>query len=213
MCAGTVVDPPGETSASTASITSRSRSVALRLSLDLSARISTLARMGMVLRRSTTRWTRPSDFNNAVRSTVTFISQPVRSGGNQPLEPRSGGQRPNWPQQQSTPRGGSKGDAPGRNRQGRRRAPPPFFPAIQRRKGLATAGEASSVLQLPLQNLDFLGQRRVIAHEVLDLAHRMQDGGVIASAEAAPDLRQRTQRQRLGEIHGHLARANDIGRA
>jgi hypothetical protein len=31
----------------------------------------------MVLRRSTTRWTWPSDFNNSERSTVTFIAQSV----------------------------------------------------------------------------------------------------------------------------------------
>ena len=31
----------------------------------------------MVLRRSTTRWTWPSDFNNSERSTVTFIAKSV----------------------------------------------------------------------------------------------------------------------------------------
>ena len=55
--AGTVVTPPGETSAATVSITSRSRSVALNASLERSARTSTLASIGMVLRRSTTRCT------------------------------------------------------------------------------------------------------------------------------------------------------------
>ena len=78
MCAGTVVDPPGPTSAAMVSVTSRSRSVAFRLSFERSARISTLARIGMVLRRSTTRCTWPSDFNNSERSTVTFIAKSVR---------------------------------------------------------------------------------------------------------------------------------------
>src|SRR5919198_3803237 len=73
MCAGTVVEPPGPTSAEIVSVTSTSRSVALKASFDFSALINTLARIGMVLRRSTTRWTWPSDFNSAARSTVTFI--------------------------------------------------------------------------------------------------------------------------------------------
>ena len=33
----------------------------------------------MVLRRSTTRWTWPSDFNNSERSTVTFIAKSVHA--------------------------------------------------------------------------------------------------------------------------------------
>src|SRR5436309_6608204 len=73
MCAGTVVAPTGPTSAEIVSVISRSRSVALKASLDFSVLISTLARIGMVLRRSTTRWTWPSDLNSAARSTVTFI--------------------------------------------------------------------------------------------------------------------------------------------
>src|SRR6184192_1938083 len=73
MCAGTVVAPPGPTSAEIVSVISTSRSVALKASPDFSALISTLARIGMVFRRSTTRWTWPSDLNSAARSTVTFI--------------------------------------------------------------------------------------------------------------------------------------------
>src|SRR5215510_196439 len=73
MCAGTVVAPAGPTSAEIVSVISTSRSVALKASLDFSALISTLARIGIVLRRSTTRWTWPSDLNSAARSTVTFI--------------------------------------------------------------------------------------------------------------------------------------------
>ena len=79
MWAGTVVDPPGPTSAAMVSVTSTSRSVALRLSFERSARSSTLARIGMVLRRSTTRWTWPSDFNNSERSTVIFIAKSVHA--------------------------------------------------------------------------------------------------------------------------------------
>src|SRR4029450_2131449 len=81
MCAGTVVEPLGPTSAEIDSVTSTSRSVALKVSFDFSALINTLARIGMVLRRSTTRWTWPSDFNSAARSTVTFIVRSARSRG------------------------------------------------------------------------------------------------------------------------------------
>src|SRR6516225_5290787 len=84
MCAGTVVEPPGPTSAEIVSVTSTSRSVALKVRFDFSALINTLARIGMVLRRSTTRWTWPSDFNSAARSTVTFIFQSARSRGQAP---------------------------------------------------------------------------------------------------------------------------------
>src|SRR5689334_6691612 len=78
MCAGTVVEPPGETSAAIESVTSRSRSVAFRLSLPRSALTRTLARIGIVLRRSTTRWTCPSDLRSSARSTVTFMGDPLR---------------------------------------------------------------------------------------------------------------------------------------
>src|SRR5215467_1917316 len=141
MCAGTVVTPPGDTSAPIVSITSRSRSVALKASLERSARISTLARIGMVLRRSTTRWTCDSDFKSSARSTrrrtlkLTRRTRRFKSNGGAGLLPRS-------------------------------------------------------LLQLALQRLDLFGQRGVVADQVLDLAHRMQDGGVIAPPEAPPDLGQ-----------------------
>src|SRR5262245_9709098 len=78
MWAGTVVAPPWPTSAAIDSVTSRSRSVALKASVERSALIRTLARIGMVFRRSTTRWTWLSDFSRAARSTVTFMSDPAR---------------------------------------------------------------------------------------------------------------------------------------
>ena len=70
---------PVAVSAGSVSVTSRSRSVALSASRALSARNSTLPRIGMVLRRSTTRWTWPSDFRSCARSTVTFILISARS--------------------------------------------------------------------------------------------------------------------------------------
>src|ERR1700704_1082245 len=79
MWAGTVVDPPVATSAASVSVTSRSRSVAFSDSRAFSARTRTLPRIGMVLRRSTTRWTWLSDFSSCARSTVTFIAKSARS--------------------------------------------------------------------------------------------------------------------------------------
>ena len=83
MCAGTVVDPPGATSAAIVSVTSISRSVAFNESLERSPCKSTLARIGIVLRRSTTRWTCPKDFNNSERSTVTFIVKSMKKAETQ----------------------------------------------------------------------------------------------------------------------------------
>src|SRR5579871_2615694 len=79
MCAGTVVDPPVAVSAASVSVTSRSRSVAFSDNCAFSARSRTLPRIGIVLRRSTTRCTWPSDFRSCARSTVTFIAISARS--------------------------------------------------------------------------------------------------------------------------------------
>src|SRR3712207_8990816 len=54
-----------------------SRSVALSCRPPCPARISTFDRIGIVVRRSTTRCTCPSDRNRAARSTVTLITRPV----------------------------------------------------------------------------------------------------------------------------------------
>jgi hypothetical protein len=51
-------------------------------------------------------------------------------------------------------------------------------------------GAIRLLLQLTLQNLDFLGQRHIIADQALDLTHRMQHGGVVAAAETPADFRQ-----------------------
>src|SRR6266849_5420850 len=80
MWAGTVVAPPGLTSAVTVSMTSRSRSVAFNDSSVTLERSSTLARIGIVLRRSTTRCTWDSDLSKSARSTVTFMRNPAYLG-------------------------------------------------------------------------------------------------------------------------------------
>jgi hypothetical protein len=53
-----------------------------------------------------------------------------------------------------------------------------------------TAGECRLFLQLPLERLDFLGERRVVAHEMFDFTHRVQDGGMVAAAKASADFGQ-----------------------
>src|ERR1700677_2058717 len=47
-----------------------------------------------------------------------------------------------------------------------------------------------SILKQAFERLDLLRQRAVGASQILDLAHRVQDGGVVASAEAPADLGQ-----------------------
>src|ERR1019366_5168373 len=127
MCAGTVVEPAGATSAAIDSMTSRSRSVAFRLNADFSARTRTLARIGMVLRRSTTRWTWPSDFSNAARSMVTFMANTTPRGS------------PTW-------LGGAVFARV-------EHVEPQVFPAIH-----GQSASERSLLQLPLQDLDLVGQ-------------------------------------------------------
>src|ERR1700729_3106405 len=129
MCAGTVVEPAVAVSAAGVSVTSRSRSVAFSDSRAFSARISTLPRIGMVLRRSTTRWTCPSDFRSCARSTVTFIAYPPdpkmeKPGGRKarrdvwdPKSPIKAGFDQN-------PKGGPQGGADGRRAQEKRGAVP-----------------------------------------------------------------------------------------
>ena len=45
-------------------------------------------------------------------------------------------------------------------------------------------------LQLTLERFDLFGERNILRHQCLDLAHGMQHRGVIASPEAAADFGQ-----------------------
>src|SRR3954447_7995838 len=66
-----------------------------------------------------------------------------------------------------------------------------------RRRGRAQSGrdwKKRSLLQLALERVYLLRERDILGHQRLDLAHGVQNGGVITSAEPASDLRQRTQR-------------------
>ena len=76
------------------------------------------------------------------------------------------------------------------NRTKRRRLPAigVSFPLGWRLSFHRARGEARSLLQLPLQELDLLGQRRIGRHQVFDLAHGVQHGGVVTAAETSSDL-------------------------
>src|ERR1700730_18287642 len=196
--AGTVVDPPGPTSAAIASVTSTSRSVALRLSFERSARNSTLARIGIVLRRSTTRWTWPSDFSNSERSTVIFIATSVHEADDRRMTKVA--------RREALRKAGPR----------RRRSFPVLFLAFslpftafaedcdQSLRSVIRNQSWRSVLKQALEHLDFLRESGVIAGERLDLAHGVQHGGVVAATEAAADFRKRAQRQDFGEVHRDL---------
>ena len=49
---------------------------------------------------------------------------------------------------------------------------------------------APLLLQHPFQAFDLVGKRIVVANQVLDLPHGVQNGGVVAPAESAADFRQ-----------------------
>src|SRR5689334_1577459 len=84
MWAGTVAAPGAAISAVAWSTIARSMSVAVRATRSPLASTSTLLRIGMVLRRSTTLCTWPRDFSNAVRSIVSFmvLATPSQVSGN-----------------------------------------------------------------------------------------------------------------------------------
>src|SRR3954470_1548732 len=173
--AGTVVPPPSAASAVMVSVTSMSRSVALSRKPSPSPRRRTFERIGMVLRRSTTRWTCPSDRRRAARSTVTFIgpNSSLALLGNGALQASCAGAG----RQIGEAAPGTQGRSPAVNNG---RALRPF---CLRRCRL--------FLEHALQELDLVVQRRVLAEALLDLPNRVQDGRVIAPAEAAADLGQR----------------------
>src|SRR5690606_3090122 len=86
-------------------------------------------------------------------------------------------------------------------------------PDSTRRYKPDTPGEYSAgelLLQHPLQKFDLLAEIAVILHHLLDLAHRMQHGRMVAPAEASPDFGERTRGHRLREIHRDLARPHHV---
>ena len=73
-----VVVPVTELFAATESTISRSMSVVVRDKESFSARSSTLARIGMVFRRSTTLCTWLSERSRSARSIVNFMGKPLQ---------------------------------------------------------------------------------------------------------------------------------------
>src|SRR6266404_6947730 len=71
------------------------------------------------------------------------------------------------------------------------------------------AGWGTSALQLALEQLHVLRNRKIGDLELLDLADGMHDRGVVTIAEALADLRQAQGGELLGEIHRDLARPGD----
>src|SRR6266508_3278837 len=53
----------------------------------------------------------------------------------------------------------------------------------------------------------------ILTDEPRDLGVRVHDGGVVAPAELLSDLRQRRVGELTGEVHGDLARVDDVLRA
>jgi len=59
------------------------------------------------------------------------------------------------------------------------------------RPGIASSVRGTRLfLQLPLEDLDFLGESHIVADQTFDLAHGMQHRGVVAATEAPADLGQ-----------------------
>src|SRR5215210_5059216 len=143
-------------------------SVAVRRSESSCAARRTLARMGMVLRRSTTLWTCASALIRTALSTVNFIpnGSPARARGGRrfPVSP--------WTRRSAI--------LPARNQQSKG-APA----AAVRRSGRCAAG---SGLQHLSQQRNVLGKGGVLGHEFRDAGDRVHHRGVVAVAEAAADL-------------------------
>src|SRR5580692_4613578 len=156
--------------AATRSMISRSISVALSASLPGSARSNTFDSIGIVVRRSTTLCTWPSAFKKAARSMVSFMLAT---------------------QELPTPASAALGVMPrGRS------VPPPrhsgstgqHYSTIGRppqHRLLPRTRYGRSALQHPAQQLDILGEGRVGAGQLFDLAHRVHDGGVVTTAKLA----------------------------
>src|SRR5690606_36986938 len=161
-------------------------------------------RMGMVLRRSTTRWTWVRDFRRSVRSRVTFMASSKVAGiRSVAVGAGSAGLRQAWRIRLSartanpgrTPSFGAGFASGGRSGAGEDTAPKglemqggAFHGAPARRPYREVA--SSSDVEHALQQLDLLGQHAVGLGQLLNLAHGVQDRGVVAVAEAAADLGQ-----------------------
>src|SRR5260370_22063421 len=158
----------------TRSTISRSISVALSANLPASARSKTLDNIGIVVRRSTTLWTWLSALRKAAGSMVRFMlaTQVLRgpAPAGPPGQPLEAGQCP-------------RRVIPATGRHHSTNQDQPQHPLWR----LTLFGR--SALQHPAQQLNVLGQRRIGTLQLLDLAHGMHDGGVVAATEFPSDFR------------------------
>src|SRR5688500_13915917 len=178
MWAGTVAAPACSTEAGARSTISMSRSVAFSDSSSPSARSSTLARIGMVFRRSTTRWTWLSAFRRFARSIRTFmIFNPWRRFPDSDAPRQIGFGRRNL----ARPFGKDKSrKAPHRSSKPKRERvlPAPATP-IRHPQEEGRAGRL--FLNQPLQKLDLLRQNLIGGRQFLDLSDSMQHRCVVAA--------------------------------
>src|SRR6056297_290885 len=171
----TVVAPARSTLAGATSTTSISRSVARRLTWSPSASIRTLARIGMVLRRSTTDCAWATAFKRAARSIENFIASLRTCPGARDYPQRH---RAQW----FSPRKGipeCEGAAP----LGRRRL--------------------SGFQQAP-QEFEVVGNLAVLLAQFLDSPHPVHHRRMVPPPEPPADLRQTPRGELFGEIHGDL---------
>src|SRR5574343_1038272 len=75
------------------------------------------------------------------------------------------------------------------------------------------AAPHGSALEGLLQHVQLLVQFGELLALARNLAHRVQHGGVVAPAEQLANLGQALLRQLLGQVHGNLARPGNAGRA
>src|SRR5579883_1465815 len=151
----------------------------------------------MVLRRSTTRWTCDSDRRSSARSTVTFMLRDLARWLAIPRERNSHCGSPGASQSRVQEQCQERSDAPAQagailSTPGVEIDPAAWIIQGRGPQGGGDFPRFSLFLQLALERFDLLGERRIVADEVLDLAHRVQHRRMVAAAEAPAYFRQRT---------------------
>src|SRR6056297_53679 len=187
MTAETVVAPARSTCAVAMSTISISRSVARNCTRSPSASIRTLARIGMVLRRSTTDCACATALSSVPRSMLNFMPSLLSDAGLAP--------------------GGA-----------RYRNPPPAqaFCDVVSRIGHCVKGRGPPVVsgfERAAQQFEVVGDLGILLAQLVDLLDPVHHGGVVAPAEASPDLGQGAAGELFAQVHGHLPGTRIAARA
>src|SRR6056297_171307 len=187
VTAETVVAPARSTCATARSTTSISRSVARNCTVSPSASIKTFARIGMVLRRSTTDCACDTALSSVPRSMLNFM----RSS-------------PDWPDVDSNPHQGCSpspcfpiswlDSSRGQGQESSKTRNSPFC-------CLRVSG-----FQRPTKQIDVVRDLGILLPQLFDPAHTMHHRGVIPSAKMTTDLGQGACGQLLAQIHRDLPR-------